>query len=102
MKDQDCIAKTKGNIIKATESKNTVVPHLNNGFVAYNKHLNWEISPDDVWVAIMTAFATYVDKHAETMRPLFVAHEDQLLTCFDDEFEQFVRNYFDQVVQAHE
>jgi len=82
LEKQSCVQQTNGKIIKTTESENMVAPALNNGFVgaafsAYNKHLNWEISPDDVWVSIIAAFAIYVDKNAEMMRPLFVSHEGQ-------------------------
>lgn len=75
--------KIPGKIIKTTENPNMVSPKLGNGFVgsafkAYCDHLNWTISPDVVWTAIMTAFARYVNKNAEEMRHLFVSHEGKI------------------------
>lgn len=51
-----------------------------NGFVytciqAYNSHQNLVIRPDDIWMAILTQFSMYVNRHAEEMRSYFVAHE---------------------------
>ena len=53
-----------------------------NGFVgaaltAYNQHLHLVLKPDDVWVAITQALASYVDRHAEAMRDSFVAFAGQ-------------------------
>jgi hypothetical protein len=60
-----------------------VEPPLNNGFVgtmyrAYNNHHELVLDPTAVWLAIMAAFAHYVDKHAEQMRKDFVEHEGKL------------------------
>lgn len=51
-----------------------------NGFVyacinAYNSHQNLVIRPDDIWIAILTQFSMYVNRHAEELRSYFVAHE---------------------------
>lgn len=83
LESQKCVKETHGCIIKTTETKDSVNPPLNNGFVgaafsAYSKHLNWIISPDDVWIAIMSAFAQYVDTHSEEMRSSFVKHDGQI------------------------
>eukprot|EP01126_Amoeba_proteus_P007866 TRINITY_DN1286_c0_g1_i5.p1 TRINITY_DN1286_c0_g1~~TRINITY_DN1286_c0_g1_i5.p1 ORF type:complete len:365 (-),score=80.48 TRINITY_DN1286_c0_g1_i5:139-1179(-) len=69
-----------GKVLKTTEPEGTIEPALKNGFVgaafqAYNQHMNLVLSPDDVWVAITTAFANYVDRHAEEMRHHFVTHK---------------------------
>jgi hypothetical protein len=75
------VKKLGGNLLKTTTSAtNPVSPSLANGFVgaafsAYNQHHHLVLKPDDVWVAITTALAGYIDKHAEEMRHLFVEHE---------------------------
>lgn len=67
---------------------------LGNGFIgsavsAYNLHHHLVLSPDQVWVAITTAFANFVDRHAEEMRHHFVSFfltqnqkEALLFLCF--------------------
>jgi len=70
-------------ILKTTESPNTIAPALGNGFVgaafsAYNSHHRLVLSPDDIWIAITTTFAQFVDRNAETMRNLFVDHAGQI------------------------
>lgn len=74
------VIENKGKILKATDTEGTVVPDLGNGFVgaafrAYNQHYNLVINPDDVWIAITTALASEINRHAEQMRHLFVNHE---------------------------
>src|SRR3989338_1310009 len=44
-------------------------------FSAYNRHHNLVISPDDVWLAIMTQFSFYLNKNAEELRSKFVYFE---------------------------
>eukprot|EP00128_Syssomonas_multiformis_P005478 Colp12_sorted_trinity150504_noHs@21062 len=66
-------------IYHATEHPDTVQVSFSNAFVstalaAYNQHRHLILKPDDVWIAIMTAFSQYVDKHAEEMRHLLVSH----------------------------
>ncbi len=41
-------------------------------FNAYNNHHNLVISPDDVWLAIMTQFSFYINANAETLRSKLV------------------------------
>ncbi|KAI0483703.1 hypothetical protein F4859DRAFT_409756 [Xylaria cf. heliscus] len=53
-----------------------------NGFInaiveAFNHHHHLVIRPDDIWLAILTQFSSYVNAHAEELRSHFVAHEDQ-------------------------
>jgi Domain of unknown function (DUF4419) len=42
---------------------------------AYNRHHHLFLRPDDVWIAIITQFSFYVNKHAEELRSSFVTHE---------------------------
>lgn len=51
-----------------------------NGFVnaiveAFNHHHHLVVRPDDIWLAILTQFSSYVNAHAEELRGHFVAHE---------------------------
>lgn len=55
---------------------------LNNGFVntvvaAYNSHHNLVLRPDDVWIAIVTQFSSFVNKNSEQLREMFVSHKDK-------------------------
>jgi len=68
-----------GKIIKSTEPGNLSSPAMGNGFVgaafsAYSNHHHLVIKPDDVWIAITTAFSLYVGTHADEMRDVFVDH----------------------------
>ncbi|KAI1742870.1 hypothetical protein F4680DRAFT_385285 [Xylaria scruposa] len=54
----------------------------NNGFVnavvkAFNQHHHIVIRPEDIWLAILTQFSSYVNAHGEELRSHFVAHEGQ-------------------------
>ena len=56
-----------------------ISPGFSNGFVgalyqAYNEHRHLILRPDDVWLAIATAFGLFmgVKENAETMRKQFV------------------------------
>lgn len=40
--------------------------------LAYSQHHNLIIRPEDVWIAIITQFGTYVDNNAEKLRDRFV------------------------------
>ena len=42
---------------------------------AYNSHAPLVLRPDDLWVAIVSAFGYYVNTHAEVMRRTFVEHD---------------------------
>jgi len=46
-------------------------------FGCYNTHHNLVIRPDDVWIAIITQFSFYINKHAEKYRNKFVNFEGQ-------------------------
>lgn len=51
-----------------------------NGFVrgalaAYNDHHHLVLRPEHVWLAILTQLNLYINKNAEELRHLFVAHE---------------------------
>ncbi|KAH7114140.1 hypothetical protein B0J13DRAFT_460411 [Dactylonectria estremocensis] len=53
-----------------------------NGFVlgvlkAYNHHHHLILRPDDVWLAILTQLSFFINRHAEALRGLFVAHDGQ-------------------------
>ena len=59
-----------------------IKPEFQNGFIgaifkAYNEHRHLVLRPDDIWLAITTALAHYINKHAEKMRGTFVEHEDK-------------------------
>jgi len=41
---------------------------VNSIFLAYNRHHNLVIRPDDVWIAIATQFSYYVNWRAEEFR----------------------------------
>ncbi|PPQ68079.1 hypothetical protein CVT24_002943 [Panaeolus cyanescens] len=63
--------------------------HPRNGFVdtllyAYNDHHNLVISPDNVWIAILTQFNFYVNAHAEELRSQFVEHEGKKHLVIED------------------
>ncbi|CAP67767.1 uncharacterized protein PODANS_1_16520 [Podospora anserina S mat+] len=52
----------------------------NNGFVntmvhAYSYHHHVVLRPEDIWFAILTQLSFYMNKNAEALRSLFVAHE---------------------------
>eukprot|EP00339_Tiarina_fusa_P022493 CAMPEP_0117018714 /NCGR_PEP_ID=MMETSP0472-20121206/14437_1 /TAXON_ID=693140 ORGANISM="Tiarina fusus, Strain LIS" /NCGR_SAMPLE_ID=MMETSP0472 /ASSEMBLY_ACC=CAM_ASM_000603 /LENGTH=356 /DNA_ID=CAMNT_0004723445 /DNA_START=59 /DNA_END=1129 /DNA_ORIENTATION=+ len=75
---------SKTKLLKATKPDIENLPYqpMSNGFVsaaflAYSSHHHLIISPDDVWIAITTAFSQYVNNHAEEMRNIFVSHEGQ-------------------------
>lgn len=72
-------------IIKCSHSSSQYVhtSFRHNAFVgaclmAYNGHYHLQLSPDDVWIAIMTSLSRYINANAETLRPLFVEHAGQL------------------------
>jgi hypothetical protein len=80
LKTQNVVKSNNGRVLKSTCPDNAVSPAFGNGFVsaafrAYSSHLHLVIKPDDIWIAITTAFAQYVDFNAEKMRSLFVSHE---------------------------
>jgi len=44
---------------------------------AHNQHHALVLRPDDIWLAIVTQFSFFVNKHAEQLRGRFVAHTGQ-------------------------
>jgi hypothetical protein len=77
---------TTGRVVKVVdESTNQtfIESQLGNGLVgtafeAYNKHHALILRPDDIWIAVGTVFAGYVDRNAERLRSTFVNHEGQI------------------------
>ena len=79
MKTNKVMKKKERVLLQTTEEANTETS-LGNGFVgtafqAYSKHCHLVISPDSVWIAIITALASYIDRHPEEMRDIFVSHQ---------------------------
>lgn len=79
-------------------------PFQFNGFVgtcllAYNEHYHLELSPDAVWITIMTSLSRYVNAHAEALRSVFVAHEGQLNLEAQGTGSLYTANYDDLVDQ---
>jgi hypothetical protein len=75
-------------------------------FRAYNQHYNLVISPDDVWLAIMTQFSFYLNKNAEELRSTFVDFEGkkQLTvygggTLFTANYEQLCMDMTEQIAK---
>ncbi len=58
-------------------------------YLAYAKHYDLVIAPDDVWLTILFAFSDYMKHHAEDMRPVFVNHDQkkQLIINTEDSFK---------------
>jgi len=79
----DVVQKNGGRVlVTSNESMQTVAPDCHNGFVgaivrAYNNHYHLKLSPDSVWIAIVSALARYVNTHAEELRNVFVPHTGQ-------------------------
>ncbi|KAJ6562593.1 hypothetical protein B0H19DRAFT_1260158 [Mycena capillaripes] len=72
-------SKSKPEAIAVSLPTSGLIPTAN-GFVqtvilAYNKHHNLIIRPDDVWIAILTQFNFYVKANTELLRASFVAHD---------------------------
>lgn len=75
-------SKSNSTIIQSTlteEVASKILPS-GNGLVhtcleAYNRHRHLVLRPDDIWIAIVTQFSFYVNKHSEELRSFFVAHE---------------------------
>ena len=62
------------------ENKGEIVSYYQNGFIgaalkAYSNHHRLILSPDEVWIAITTAFGRYVAEREEEFRKFFVQHE---------------------------
>lgn len=68
------------NIFQTSLNDGSYVVH--NGFVntccqAYNRHHKLVIRPEDVWLAIQTQFAFYVNARSEELRTRFVNHSSK-------------------------
>ncbi|KAK8070445.1 hypothetical protein PG997_010648 [Apiospora hydei] len=103
--------KPYGDILQSSLEGDKLPPVLlahKNGFVnavarAYSSHHHLIIRPDDVWLAIISQFSLYVNKHAEELRGKFVAHEGQkeLLIKYENvtrhtvDFADFAQNISD-------
>lgn len=64
-------------------SPNGMYSNTANGLVssilaAYSSHVPLALRPDDIWLALTGAFGLYVDRHAEEMRDVFVAHQGKI------------------------
>lgn len=78
--------KSTGTLIKVVDEstpETCIQPNLGNGLAgvaleAYNKHHELILKPDDIWIAIGSVFASYVDRNAERMRNTFVNHEGKI------------------------
>jgi hypothetical protein len=51
---------------------------------AFQQDLHLVLRPDDVWLAISTQFSFYVNRNAEILRTLFVAHEGKEEVLVED------------------
>lgn len=86
----DLTRKKSGKVLLATESRDneTRIPFLSHALLgtalqAYNHHHPLILSPDDIWISIMCALASHIDRNAESMRNLFVNHQGQIeLTAY--------------------
>ncbi|KAF7887623.1 hypothetical protein EAF00_009917 [Botryotinia globosa] len=88
-------SKSNSTIIQSTlteEIASKILPS-GNGLVhtcleAYNQHRHLVLRPDDIWIAIVTQFSFYVNKHSEELRSFFVAHKGKKeLVVEDDRFD---------------
>ena len=75
----------------AENGGHVISPGFSNGFVgaiftAYNEHRHLILRPDDVWLAITTAFGVFmgVKENAETMRKQFVDFEGKMQLEVED------------------
>ena len=82
LKMNEGLAKVPFKFLKIETSHNSplVNAYYQNGFVgaalsAYSQHHRLIISPDDVWIAITTAFGRFVEHRADEFRQFFVQHE---------------------------
>ncbi|KAL8926536.1 MAG: hypothetical protein Q9208_002863 [Pyrenodesmia sp. 3 TL-2023] len=72
-----------------------------NGFVygaieAYNQHHHLTIRPEDVWFAILSQFGCWLNKAAEDVRKMFVAHDGKKgLSIYCDDASRFTVDFGD-------
>jgi hypothetical protein len=84
-------------------------PYLTCGLVksvinAYNDHLAVKFGPDDVWIAIVYAFAHHIGTHPKSYRKYFVDHEDkkEIIVQIGESLEQVIQedDLFDACIQT--
>ncbi|RDW79917.1 hypothetical protein BP6252_04555 [Coleophoma cylindrospora] len=72
------------------ENEGKTLAPSSNGFVlaaitSYNHHHNLVLRPEDIWFSILSQLNFYINKNAEELRHLFVAHEGrEELEVIDD------------------
>lgn len=76
----DFYDKCLGSIITKTDTSLMLKKIINNNFLstidyAYSYHIPIVFRPDDLWIAIVSAFGAFVNNNAESMRNVFVDHE---------------------------
>lgn len=64
-------------VLTETPFTSTVEPTPINGFLqavidCYNRHHNLVIRPDDIWMALLTQFSFYINRHTDEFRNQFV------------------------------
>ncbi|TGO59476.1 hypothetical protein BCON_0044g00360 [Botryotinia convoluta] len=100
-------SKSNSTIIQSTlteEIASKILPS-GNGLVhtcleAYNHHRHLVLRPDDIWIAIVTQFSFYMNKHSEELRSFFVGHEGKKeLVVKNDKFDftVFTNNMADMI-----
>ncbi|KAG4284509.1 hypothetical protein FPRO06_08888 [Fusarium proliferatum] len=67
-------------IIQSSFDSETDIISATNGFVlgalkAYSKHHHLILRPDDIWLAILTQLSFFINRNADTLRDVFVAHD---------------------------
>ncbi|KAF7952956.1 hypothetical protein EAE96_006178 [Botrytis aclada] len=104
---KDLAPKPNSTIIQSTfneEIASKILPS-GNGLVhtcleAYNHHRHLVLRPDDIWIAIVTQFSFYVNKHSEELRSFFVRHEGKkelVLEIAGFDFTVFTTNMADMI-----
>jgi hypothetical protein len=74
-------------------NRGNLVPHSNHPFlyaahVAFSQHVPLVLSPDDIWLCIIEAFAMHVNVNAEALRDRFVSHKGrELISIRRDNFD---------------
>lgn len=63
-------------IVHSTQS-NHRSGFVDGAILAYNKHYNLVIRPEDIWFSILTQLNAYINANAEELRDLFVSHKGQ-------------------------
>ncbi|OHT09188.1 hypothetical protein TRFO_22010 [Tritrichomonas foetus] len=74
------------------------------GFLqAYMEHRPITISPDIIWMLIVLAFVTHVDKNKEELRPMFVDFESkkEIMITERDHFDPFDKKEWERIVPKY-